>query len=468
MLGNQEAQSMERLTAEDRLMLWPDERWPQDIGALAVLDGAGLLDASGRFRIETARRAVEARLHLVPRFRQVLRVTRRGLGGPLWVDAPAFDIADHVRVIAVPSPGDDAQLLLAAEQLRRRRLDRSRPLWEMWFLTGLPDRRIGLYARMHHAIADGIAGVATLGTFLDATADAPAGSARPWTPAPAPSARALLADNLQRHAAGAGGAFHVLARPVTTALQLQGALSALHGMYSAPPTPRTSLDLVAGPDRSLAIIRGNLELVRKVAHRHGAKVNDVLLGVTAAGLRGLLDSRGELVEELAVPVYVPVTLRHAQHREQARGNLIGQMVVLLPIGEPDPGLRLKQIVAETARQKASSHPNLGTMFRSRLARRALVAFLDRHPVSVTTADVPGPPQPVYFTGARVLEVFPVLPLIAKVTIGVAALSYAGQFNITVVADPAAVPDLDAFTAAARSELRSLSKPSSARAVPSPP
>src|SRR5258708_31793546 len=105
MPGNQEVQTVERLTAEDRLMLWPDERWPQEIGALAVLDGAGLMDASGRFRIEEARRAIEARLHLVPRFRQVLCVPQRGLGGPLWVDAPAFDVADHVRVIAVPAPG---------------------------------------------------------------------------------------------------------------------------------------------------------------------------------------------------------------------------------------------------------------------------------------------------------------------------------------------------------------------------
>ena len=165
---------------------------------------------------------------------------------------------------------------------------------------------------------------------------------------------------------------------------------------------------------------------------------------------------------------MPVTLRQAQQREQARGNLIGQMVVQLPVGEPDCGLLLEQIAAEAARQKAGSHPNLGTMFRSPLARRALLAFLDRHPVSVTTADVPGPPQPVYFAGARVLEVFPVLPLIASVTIGVGALSYAGQLNITVVADPDAVPDLDTFTAAARSELRALCEPVSARSRSSRP
>lgn len=159
---------MERLTAEDRLMLWPDERWPQDIGALAILEGSSLLDQDGRFQIEGVRQAIEARLHLVPRFRQLLHVPRRGLGGPLWVDAPVFDLAEHVRVIALPAPGEEAQLLVAAEQLRRRRLDRARPLWEMWFLTGLPERRIGLFVRMHHAIADGIAGVATLGALLDA------------------------------------------------------------------------------------------------------------------------------------------------------------------------------------------------------------------------------------------------------------------------------------------------------------
>jgi len=251
---------------------------------------------------------------------------------------------------------------------------------------------------------------------------------------------------------------------VTTARQARDAWPTMRGFFSGPPAPRTSLDQLAGPDRRLAVIRGSLDLARQAAHRHGAKVNDVLLAITAAGLRELLRSRGEPVEDLTLPVYVPVTLRPAEHREQARGNLIGQMVVPLPIGEPDPGRRLERIAAESARQKAGSHPNLGTMFGSRLARRALLAFLHRHPVSVTTADVPGPPQPVYFAGARVLEVFPVLPLIGNVTLGVGALSYAGHFNITVVADRDAVPDLDTFAVAARSELRALAEPTSAGAM----
>lgn len=446
---------MERLTAEDRLMLWPDARWPQEIGVLAILDGAALLDPDGRFRIEVARQAVAARLHLVPRFRQLLHLPRRGLGGPVWVDTPAFDLTEHVRVIAVSGPGDEAALLSVVEQLRRHRLSRSRPLWEMWFITGLPKRRIGLFARMHHAIADGIAGVAALGAFLDATPGASAGPAPPWTPAPVPPARALVADNLRRRASAVLGAFSALARPASTTRKLRDVLSTMRVMISAPPTPRTSLDQTVGPDRSLAIIRGDLDLARRVAHQHDAKVNDVLLAVTAAGLRELLTGRGEPIEDLGLPVYVPITLRQPQHRERARGNLIGQMVVRLPVGEPDPGPRLEQIAAEAARQKAGGHPDLGMMLRSRLARRALLALLARDPVSVTTADVPGPPQPVFFAGARVLEVFPVLPLIGNVTIGVGALSYAGQLNITVVADRDALPDLDTFTAAARSELRAL-------------
>jgi WS/DGAT/MGAT family acyltransferase len=446
---------MERLTAEDQLMLWPDEIWPQDIGALAVLDGSGLLEPDGRFRIELVRQAIESRLHLVPRFRQLLSVPRRGLGRPLWVDAPAFDLSDHVRVAPLPAPGDEAALLRTTEQLRRRRLDRSRPLWEMWFLPGLPERRIGIFVRMHHVIADGIAGVATIGTFLDATPDAATAPAPAWTPAPAPAARELLTDDLRRHAGGLVGALSTLTRPVTTARRIRAAWPAMRAAFTSVPTPVTSLNRRVGPDRDIALIRGDLTQVKQIARAHDAKVNDVLLAVTAGGLRGLLSSRGERVDDLLLPVYVPVTLRRPQHRAQARGNLIGQMLVPLPIGTTDSGRRLRQIAAETATQKARSHPNLGVVLRSRIARRALLKILDRHPVSVTTADVPGPQVPVYLAGARLLEVFPVLPLIGNVTLGVGALSYAQQFNITAVADRDACPDLDVFAASARDELRAL-------------
>jgi diacylglycerol O-acyltransferase / wax synthase len=127
---------LDRLTPEDQLMLWPDATWPQDIGALAILEGGDLFEAGGRFQIEAVQEALTARVHRAPRFRQILQVPPRRLGAPVWVDAPDFDIAEHVRVKPLPWPGGESQLLRTVEQLRQRRLDRSRPLGRCGFLPG--------------------------------------------------------------------------------------------------------------------------------------------------------------------------------------------------------------------------------------------------------------------------------------------------------------------------------------------
>ena len=135
--------SIDRLTSLDRLMLGASKRWPQDIGALAILEGTHLFDPTGEPRIDAVREAIASRLHLVPRFRQVISTPRRrrGLGGPLWVDAPRFDVGDHVLVRPLPSGTDEAGLLAVVEELRREPFDPSRPLWRMWFVPRLPDGR---------------------------------------------------------------------------------------------------------------------------------------------------------------------------------------------------------------------------------------------------------------------------------------------------------------------------------------
>jgi WS/DGAT/MGAT family acyltransferase len=452
---------MERLSAEDRLILWPDEVWPQDIGALGVLDGSSLLDSKGQFQMEAVKRAVEGRLHLLPRFRQVLCVPRRGLGGPLWVDAPAFDLSDHVRVERLHAPADEAELLRAVARLRRRRLDKSRPLWEMWFLTGLPDRRIGLFLRLHHVVADGIAGVAELGVLLDAASSFATPPAQPWATQPRPSARDLLFDNLERRIAKLRSALMGVTRPTATLRRARAAMPALRELLTEKPGPITSLNRVIGQDRTLAVVRSKLELVSEVAHAHDAKVNDVLLTVIAGGLRGLLRSRGEQIDEVILPIYVPVSLRLGRSSEDG-GNLISQMVVPLSLGIADPQLRLRQIAAETARRKAIGRPSLGTMFHSRLLRGAMLKLIVRQRVNVVSADLPGPQTPLYFAGARLIEVFPLLNLVGNESLGVGALSYAGQFNIMAVGDADAYPDIDVFAAIARDDLRVLAE-STARA-----
>jgi len=446
--------SIDRLTALDQLMLRASERWPQDIGALALLDGTNLFEPGGRFQIEAVREAIGSRLHLVPRFRQVVHVPRRGLGRPLWVDAPSFDLGEHVRVLPLPGGAGEAELLRAIERLRRRRLDPSRPLWEMWFLTGLPERQIGLFVKLHHSIADGVAAMATISAFLDTTPDASAPPARPWMPTRPPSARELLADNLVRHLKRLAGAFSTLARPRTTVRRLRAAWPATRELLAEAPAPETSLDRMVGPGRNLALIRTTLDVVKQVAHAHAATVNDVLLAVTAGGLRALLRRRGEPVEDLTVRIYVPVSLRRRVRGPQ-QGNLIAQMAVPLPLGVADPARRLRQIAAETAKRKARTRTSLGTLFRGRIARRLLLKAAMRQRVNVTSASIPGPKVPLYLAGARVREVFPVLPLIANEPLGVGALSYAGTLTIGVVADRDAFPDLDVFAAGVREELHAL-------------
>jgi diacylglycerol O-acyltransferase / wax synthase len=443
---------VERLTAEDLMMLWPDQVWPQDIGALAILNGGNLLDPDGRFRIESVKLAVAARLHRVPRFRQVIYVPPRQLGDPLWVDAQDFDLDDHLVTVSLPPPGDEAQLLRMVEQVRRVRLDRTRPLWEMWFLTGLPNRRVALFVRMHHSIADGMAGVATMATFLDPSPTPITVAAHPWAPQPAPTEEELRDDQRRRRRQRARKAAATLTRPVRSVQQVRGAWPAIREMLADKPLPATSLDHVVGGGRSFALIRSSLGPIKETAHAQQATVNDVLLTGIAGGLRRLLDSRGEPVPGGVLRIYVPVSL-HQEPRAEASGNLIGQMVVPLPLGVSDPIRRLQLIAGATASRKARIRPSVGTMPRGGIAGRVFLKLLSRQRVNVASADIPGPEVPLYFAGARLLEVFPLVQLIGTVSLAVGGMSYAGQFNIMVVADQDAYPDLETLAAGTRDDLQ---------------
>jgi diacylglycerol O-acyltransferase len=326
--------AVDRLSAHDLMMLWPEgSGWSQDIGALAILDGGGLLDPDGHLLIEQAREAIRRRLHLVPRFRQLLYEPGFGLGWPLWVDAPAVDLAHHVQELRLRAPADESRLLLACEELRRRGLDRSRPLWELWFLTGLAGGRVGLFIKVHHAIADGVAGIAALGAFVDAVPDPAEVSGPPWTPAPMPSARALLDDNLRQRRGELGRTLTKLAHPDETARQARRGWPAVREAFLEARAPRTSLNQRIGWHRRFALVRSNLDVVKRIAHAHGAKVNDVLVTVVASGLRDLLLGRGEPVDGVVLRAFVPVSL-HTATPGQARGNRDGAMLVPLPIGEP--------------------------------------------------------------------------------------------------------------------------------------
>lgn len=449
-------QTLERVTPLDRMMLGASKRWPQDIGALAILDGQELWEAPGRLRLDAVRQTIEGRLHLVPRFRQVMYRPSRWLGGPLWVDDPDFDLRRHVREYPVPAPGGERELLEVVEQLRRQPLDPGRPLWEMWFLTGLANGQVGMYVRLHHAIADGVAAMTTIAAFVDTEPDAAPASPTAWIPRPWPTRRKLFVDNMRNYLRGLAGAVSVILRPWTGLRRIREVWTPLRRLLTEQPASRTSLSRMVGADRQVRLVRSHLEAVREAGRDQDATINDVLLTITAGGVRTLLESRGEPVDVTTIRIYSPVSLRSRRTAGlPQQGNRISQMAVLVRLGDPNPVRRMREVSSEMARRKAAARLDLAALVRNRLLRRLTVMAAMRLRVNVATADIAGPPTVLYLGGSRVREVYPLLPLIADEPVGVGALSYAGELFFGIVADRDAIPDVDVLATGMRQELHQL-------------
>ena len=454
-----EIRPLERLTASDLfLLLWDDYGWSTDIGGLAILDGTSLLDDHGGVRVDAVRRHLEPRLHMVPRFRQLLYRPRLGLGWPLWVDAPSFDLAEHVRVHHLADPADQDQLLRTCQELACRPFDPDRPLWELWLMPGLSDRRVGAFLKLHHVLADGPAAMAAFAALLDQTADAPDQTAPPWTPARSPSTGDLLRDNLRRRREELGRGWSGLLHPSRTIRLARRALPAWGEVLLERPAPRTSLNHPVGRERRLAFVTGRLDPTKRIAHVHQAKVNDVVLAAVAGGLRQLLASRGEDIDGLIQRAMVTIS-HHDERPGEAQGNKPGWMMVPLPMGEPDPVARLELIAAETGTRKDNARPEAGSgIFRFVAGQRLWYRHFPRQrSVNLVVSNVPGPPVPLYLAGAPLLEVFPLLPPMGNLTLVVAALSYAGQLNLTAAADLDACPDVDVFCDGVRAALHDLER-----------
>jgi diacylglycerol O-acyltransferase len=427
-----------RATPQDLASLYAETvRTPMCIGVVAILDG--------NLDLPSVRAAVERRLHLVPRLRQRLLRPLPGLGRPVWVDDPGFDVANHVRARRLPPAAGEPELLAACEELASVRLDRARPLWELWLLPGLAGGRTGAFLRVHHVVADGVAGVGLLAALLDLEPDAPGLPAAPWTPRPAPTAGELLADGLRRRR-------RALAHPLRAARRLRVGLPALRELLGEDPAPHCSLNRPVGAGRRLLVVQARLDRVKAAAHAEGAKVNDVVLAAVAGGARALLRSRGEPVEGLLLRAAVPVSLRPGD--PGVDGNRVGGMAVPLPVGEARPAWLLRRIAGETAvRRRRPPAPLFDGVLAAPLVQRTVAHLYDHQRlVNLFVTNVPGPPVPLYLAGARLLEVFPVIPIQGNVTVGVGALSYDGQLNLGIVADADACPDVQVFADGLRETL----------------
>jgi WS/DGAT/MGAT family acyltransferase len=306
-----------------------------------------------------------------------------------------------------------------------------------------------------------MAAMTIIGTLLDG-ADEPDRPAA-WRPARRPRDSELVGDAIRERLRRVAGWVATLAHPRAAWQKLRAAMPAARELLTDDPPPLTSLDGVVGQDRRLAVVRCSLSELRSIAHAHHATANDVLLALTAGGLRALLIGRGEPLNGIWVPIYVPITMRR-RWRGPVAGNRVAQMAVPLALGVDDPLERLRRIAAATATRKTRDRSAVGKLFRSSLATRLMLMAVDRQRVNVCSANIPGPRSPLSLGGSRVLEVTPVLPLIGRVSLGVGGISYAGAFSIGITADRERFPDLDVLVTGMTDELDALRHGSPARPV----
>jgi diacylglycerol O-acyltransferase / wax synthase len=447
----------DRLTALDASFVWFEHPGaPAHIGSVATFEAAPLLRRSGRLRLDEIRRRIDARLDPLPRLRRRLATVPYDLDRPCWVDDPAFDIARHVTERRLPAPGDDATLRRVAGELMSEVLPRDRPLWDLVFLTGLDGGRVGLVERIHHAMVDGVSGVDLATLILDLEPDVPAPPPPPaWTAAPLPDDAELVSTGLRHRVADplrmARAAVHAMRHPTGLARALRTVANGLGPALADGLAPRSSLNGPLLGARRLAWVRTDVGRALAAGHDAGATLNDVVLAAVTGGLRRLLLGRGEtLPYDAVLKAMVPVSLRGTGDHDGI-GNRVGAIYAPLPVGIGDPAHRLAAVAEAMRRHKSRPEADgMGVVLAAAdalppIAARWLTGTFSHQPfVNLVVTNVPGPPFPLYLAGARMLEAYPVVPLAANLTVGVAVLSYDGSLAITLTADDRACPDVDVF------------------------
>jgi diacylglycerol O-acyltransferase len=397
------------------------------------------------------------RLGLVPRYRQKVREVPGYLGLPVWVDDPDFDLDYHVRRAALPAPGTDEQLRELVGRLLGRRLDRSRPLWEIYLVEGLSGGRFAVITKTHHAMVDGLASMDVGALLLDATPEPRETAPDEWSPEPEPSALDLAADAVRDAIRRPRAAFDVAARARADARDvLAGVERAVATLVSATGgRPVHPLNAVIGQQRRFGTARGTLAEHRTVRAACGGTVNDVVLAVVTGALRRWMMTRGELLRDgTTVRALVPVSVR-ARHANGASGNNISAYFVELPVGERDPLRRLHLVSAAMAAHKAGGQA-VGATTLIRLAGLApptlhslgvrLASQFSSQVYNVLVTNVPGPARPLYAMGARMLDMYPVVPLAGGQAVAIGITSYDGGMYYGLTADRDALPDVDVLAA----------------------
>ena len=447
------------------------------VGGVCVLDPR---DAPKPLTLARLTDVLGERLPLVPVLRRKLLNVPLGLDQPYWIDDPDFDIEYHIREIALPRPGSDAQLTEQVARLHARPLDRSRPLWEIYLITGLAKRRAAVYTKIHHSAVDGASGAELLTVLLDLTPDGrEVPAAAPFTPGrpPGPAALAVLAaarlawrpvqtvrvtnemirvmptlaPTLSRFVGGMLGLNRGDGQVITTTLG------------RAPSTPFNRL---VTQHRRVAFRSVDLDTVKTIKNAFGVSVNDVVMAMCAGALRRWLAEHDVLPDQPLIAM-IPVSIRDPASKG-ALGNKISAMLAMLPTNIAEPGRRLEIVHAATklAKSQQAAIPqglvNQVSDFAppALTARAARVVFatglLHRlPPFNLTISNVPGPNVPVYLCGAKLLAHYPVSVITDGQGLNITVVGYLGQLHFGLVSCRELVPDIEALAGFLTDELEVL-------------
>jgi diacylglycerol O-acyltransferase / wax synthase len=454
------------------------------VGGVCVLDPT---DAPKPLTLARLTEVLAQRVPLVPVLRRKLLNVPFGLDQPYWIDDADFDIEYHIREIALPRPGSVAQLTEQVSRLHARPLDRSRPLWEIYLITGLAKRRAAVYTKIHHAAIDGVSGAELLTVLLDLSPegrDVPATA--PFRPARPPGPVTLAAM------AGARMAW----RPVQTVRITNEVMRLLPTLAPAVNTfvggmlglgrgdgavipsapvraPATPFNRPITPHRRLALRSVDLDTVKTVKNAFGVSVNDVVMAMCAGALRRWLADHRTLPDSPLVAM-IPVSVRDPASKA-AMGNKVSAMLAALPTHLPEPAERLEVVHAATMAAKAQQAAipqglvdQISDFAPPALtARAARVVFatglLHRlPPFNLCISNVPGPNVPVYLCGAKLLAHYPVSVVTDGQGLNITLVGYLGQLHFGLVACRELMPDIETLATYLVEELELLVKAAAER------
>ncbi len=395
------------------------------------------------YSFEGVKRVIESRLHLAPPLRRKLAPTPLNLHHPVWVEDNDFDLDYHVRRIGCPAPGTEEQLSEIVGDIASRPLDRSRPLWEIWIVEGLEHGYTAAVAKMHHCTIDGVSGANFMVHFLDLE---PEGTERPappddWKPDRKPSDIELLGRALIARAQKPLNWFRVV--PAT--LKSVGGFIAARRRTEGPgmPTPlrapRTSFNTTITPHRRTAYTHVPLGDVKAIKRAFGTTVNDVVLAIVSGALRRYLEGRNEMPDRSMIAA-VPVSVRTEEEKGAVGSNKVSAMFSTLATDIDDPVERLKAI-HEANKGAKEEHKAIGADMLTKWGELAApttfslaarfytrLKLADRHAVvhNLVISNVPGPPFPLYFAGAKLVALYPLGPIFDGAGLNITVVSYMDQ------------------------------------------